>query len=122
MAKQKKALPARKAPGRSRVEESVSLRTAESLGRVIGTLQRQLDHAFRRFGEHTDTPIPRRSRTSDESMRSSRRDTKGLREAAAGNGSHATPPKRAARADKPKATRSRATSNGGVNKRAARPK
>ena len=39
MAKQGKILPAR----RPRGEESLLLRSAESLGRVIGSLQRQLD-------------------------------------------------------------------------------
>ena len=49
MAKQKKALPSRKPRDRSRDEESLLLRSAESLGRVIGALQRQLDGATRRL-------------------------------------------------------------------------
>jgi hypothetical protein len=43
MAKQGKVLPARK----PREEESLLLRSAESLGRMIGSLQRQLDDASR---------------------------------------------------------------------------
>jgi hypothetical protein len=42
-----KALPARKSQARD--EESLLLRSAESLGRMIGTLQRQLDDAARRL-------------------------------------------------------------------------
>lgn len=49
MAKQKRALPARKPGDRSRDDESVLLRSAESLGRVIGALQRQLDGATKRL-------------------------------------------------------------------------
>src|SRR5688572_6486864 len=63
MAKQRKVLPESKPFGRSRPDESLSLRSAEMLGRVIGTLQRQLDGAMRRFsldepgGPHTiDAP------------------------------------------------------------------
>ena len=57
MAKQRKLLPEPKPSGRSRADESVSLRSAETLGRVIGTLQRQLDGAMRRFyRDETDGP------------------------------------------------------------------
>jgi hypothetical protein len=50
MTKHKRALPARKPRGRSRDDdESLLLRSAESLGRVIGALQRQLDGATRRL-------------------------------------------------------------------------
>ena len=49
MAKQKRALPKRKPRDRSRDEESLLLRSAESLGRVIGSLQRQLDSATKRL-------------------------------------------------------------------------
>jgi hypothetical protein len=41
MAKQGRSLPAR----RQRSEESLLLRSAESLGRIIGSLQRELDDA-----------------------------------------------------------------------------
>ncbi len=43
MAKQERVLPARKPGDRSRDDDSMLLRSAESLGRVIGALQRQLD-------------------------------------------------------------------------------
>jgi hypothetical protein len=78
MAKQKKVLPARKAPARSNGEASLSLRSAESLGRVIGTLQRQLDSAIERFG-HSAKKGRQPSRTSDVPMRAPRRSTKQVR-------------------------------------------
>jgi hypothetical protein len=49
MAKRKRALPTRKPRDRSRDDESLLLRSAESLGRVIGALQRQLDGATKRL-------------------------------------------------------------------------
>lgn len=51
MAKQGKALPARRL---QETESSLFLRSAESLGRVIGTLQRQLDNASKRMTDHVD--------------------------------------------------------------------
>ena len=66
MAKQKRALPARKRRDRSRDDESLLLRSAESLGRVIGALQRQLDDATRRLsatrrGTKKRSATPRRA-------------------------------------------------------------
>ena len=58
MAKQKRLAPPKR-PARFRSDESLSLRSAESLGRVIGTLQRQLDSAIRRFGGGTTPHTPR---------------------------------------------------------------
>ena len=49
MAKRKTVLPARKPRDRSRDDDSLLLRSAESLGRVIGALQRQLDGATRKL-------------------------------------------------------------------------
>jgi hypothetical protein len=49
MAKRRKMLPARKPRDRSRDDDSMLLRSAESLGRVIGALQRQLDEATKRL-------------------------------------------------------------------------
>jgi hypothetical protein len=46
----RKKVPARPARDRSRDDESLLLRSAESLGRMIGTLQRQLDIATGRIG------------------------------------------------------------------------
>ena len=43
----RKSIPARPARDRSRDDESLLLRSAESLGRMIGSLQRQLDIATR---------------------------------------------------------------------------
>lgn len=60
MAKQMRALPARRQRDRLRVEESVLLRSAATLGRVIGTLQRQIDGATHRFtaGDAVDDAGP----------------------------------------------------------------
>src|SRR5688572_21434676 len=49
MAKRSKQLPARKPSDRSRDDDSMLLRSAESLGRVIGALQRQLDGVTKRL-------------------------------------------------------------------------
>ena len=45
----KRALPSRKPRDRSRDDESLLLESAESLGRMIGALQRQLDDATKRL-------------------------------------------------------------------------
>jgi hypothetical protein len=45
----RKILPARPARDRSREDESLLLRSAESLGRMIGSLQRQLEIATGRL-------------------------------------------------------------------------
>ncbi len=52
MAKQGKVLPARRP--REAAEDSLLIRSAESLGRVIGSLQRQLDTASRRMADRDD--------------------------------------------------------------------
>lgn len=54
MTKQGKVLPARKQSDRSRDEESLLMRSAESLGRMIGTLQRQLDGATQSLSQNAD--------------------------------------------------------------------
>lgn len=54
MAKRQKMLPARKQHDRSRDAESLLMRSAESLGRMIGSLQRQLDGATKRLSETAD--------------------------------------------------------------------
>ncbi len=61
----RKVLPARKQPDRGD-EMSLLIRSAESLGRVIGSLQRQLDGASRRLRDTASngvTESPSRSRT-----------------------------------------------------------
>ena len=45
----RKSIPAHPARDRSREDESLLLRSAESLGRMIGSLQRQLDIATGRL-------------------------------------------------------------------------
>jgi hypothetical protein len=54
MAKRRKAPPARKPRVAPLAEHSLLLRSAESLGRVIGTLQRQLDEATRQLARAND--------------------------------------------------------------------
>jgi len=49
MTKRKTVLRARKQRDRSRDDDSLLLRSAESLGRVIGALQRELDKAARQL-------------------------------------------------------------------------
>jgi hypothetical protein len=49
MAKRRKALPARPPMDGAGAEHSLLLRSAESLGRVIGALQRQLEDATKRL-------------------------------------------------------------------------
>ena len=53
MAKRKEVLPARKPRDRTRDDDSLLLRSAESLGRVIGALQRQLDGATGRLTDQS---------------------------------------------------------------------
>ena len=53
MTKRKKVLPARKQRDRTD-EDSLLVRSAESLGRMIGSLQRQLDGATTRLSERAD--------------------------------------------------------------------
>lgn len=68
MAKQRRRLPTRKQQDRSRDEKSLLIQSAESLGRMIGALQRQLDGAARkhRAQSHASEPMPAKgaSRTS----------------------------------------------------------
>ena len=61
MAKRSKALPVRKS-ARSRDDDSVLIRTAESVGRMIGSLQRQLQDATSQIsdddGDTTSDALP----------------------------------------------------------------
>jgi hypothetical protein len=54
MAKQRKTLPARR---KNAIDTSLLIRSAESLGRVIGSLQRQLD-AARQLTSRSAGPEP----------------------------------------------------------------
>lgn len=67
MAKRSKQLPARKPSDRSRDDDSLLLRSAESLGRVIGALQRQLDGATRRLARSNGSA---RASGNDQAARS----------------------------------------------------
>jgi hypothetical protein len=56
MAKQRKLLPAHR---REAVDDSVLIRSAETLGRMIGSLHRQLDSAKKRFSSPADDGVKR---------------------------------------------------------------
>jgi len=68
MAKRRKVLPARKPRDRSRDDDSLLLRSAESLGRMIGALQRQLEGATKRLlkpnGEVIERKVSRKRAAS----------------------------------------------------------
>lgn len=71
MAKQAKTLPARRA---QEADDSLLVRSAESLGRMIGTLQRQLDIVSRRTSiddttEDTAPPMRKKSATRRKTAR-----------------------------------------------------
>lgn len=57
MARQEKVLAARKQPGRTRDDESLLLSSAESLGRMIGSLQRQIDGASKRLADAANDAV-----------------------------------------------------------------
>jgi hypothetical protein len=77
-------LPARKQQD-SRDDESLLMRSAESLGRMIGTLQRQLDGATKRLAV-----------SADDGSRSGRGAKKGGRKRTAGGRASAAKPARKA--------------------------
>jgi hypothetical protein len=62
MAKRKTVLRARQPKDRSRDDDSLLLQSAESLGRVIGALQRQLDGATRRLAGSGGNGLAQRRR------------------------------------------------------------
>ncbi len=65
----RKTMPARPARDRSREDESLLLRSAESLGRMIGSLQRQLEIATGRLAESKPNGIGRKTVTAKGSVR-----------------------------------------------------
>ena len=73
MARQRKSLPARR---KTAIDTSLLIRSAESLGRVIGSLQRQLDAARQLTarsagaGPNGNGHAPVRKRTSGASLKS----------------------------------------------------
>lgn len=105
MAKQGKVLPAR----RPRHDESLLLRSAESLGRMIGSLQRHLDDATRKLAARRGPN--NRARAADKNARPVAR-------AAArtgGNGSPAGPaPKKSTRAANSTASRKSSPNRSGA--------
>lgn len=108
MAKQGKLLPAR----RPRHDESLLLRSAESLGRMIGSLQRQLDDATRK--------LARRHAPNNRAMAADKSAQPAARAAArkAGNGSPAGAAwKKSKRAAKSTASRKASPNRSGVTRR-----
>src|SRR5688572_33505767 len=81
MAKRSKQLPARKPSDRSRDDDSLLLRSAESLGRVIGALQRQLDGATRKLAGSGGNGLaqPRRPRAATKGAATKRKRSTGTK-------------------------------------------
>jgi hypothetical protein len=96
MAKQGKVLLARR--HREHTEGSVLLRSAESLGRVIGSLQRQLDEAAKRLapvmntgnGASTARPAGKAKKPQAEARKTSKSKSTGARKSASSSGSRKT--------------------------------
>ncbi len=115
MAKQGKVLQARRQ--RTRSEGSVLLRSAESLGRMIGSLQRQLDNAARRLGHSVDNaadrsnPSGNNGHTGKAAKRERTRETRVTAKTKRANGKSASASRKAATASAAKKTRK----NTGVN-------
>lgn len=102
MAKQGKVLPAR----RARDEEALLIRSAESLGRIIGSLQRQLESVGVRLTktEGHETPAGRPGGHADGSAR---REVSAANGKPARNGARAAAGRRASGAAKAQSTESR---------------
>jgi hypothetical protein len=66
----RKSIPAHPSRDRSRDDESLLLRSAESLGRMIGSLQRQLDLATGRLKESKPNGTGRAKTAAKRSMKS----------------------------------------------------
>ena len=121
MTRQQRKLPSRR---RNAVDESLLIRSAESLGRVIGSLQRQLDAARRLVDPAADTrrtnghaPARQRSAVSQERRRGVPVDSKERRQGVPGES--AKPPAKAKPAAKNKATsgRKRSATSGLASKK-----
>jgi hypothetical protein len=115
-----RTLAAEKQPVRSRTEESLSLRSAETLGRMIGTLQRQLDHVMRRVHDNGVNVDGDASPPPDGTSRAPRKKAASRRRSTA-----AEPPVPSGRAATVRTTRgARAARDGTVKatKRVSRPK
>jgi len=119
MAKQKRLLPGRKPPEHSQDNEALSIRSAESLGRVIGALQRQIESTIHRF---TGRPVhrPKTANDDDVTERTVRHTSSRAPRLAAAPEARATRRVKPATKKTTPAPRARATSS--EAKRAARPK
>jgi hypothetical protein len=96
----KKVLRATPARDRSREDESLLLRSAESLGRVIGSLQRQLDVATRRIAN---------TRADAAGTRTPVKAKRGGSKARSGTTARGTAPRKSASSTAGEASRSRST-------------
>jgi hypothetical protein len=65
----RKSIPARPPRDRSRDDESLLLRSAESLGRMIGSLQRQLEVATGRFAASKPDGMGRKNSGTKRSVK-----------------------------------------------------
>lgn len=65
----RKTIPARPARDRSREDESLLLRSAESLGRMIGSLQRQLEIATGRLANPKPNGVSHKTATAKSSVK-----------------------------------------------------
>jgi hypothetical protein len=97
----------------AREEESLLLRSAESLGRVIGALQRQLDGATRRLADTADifdqeraTPA-RRAASGNGRPSASRKSAAGPSKSKSATKRKATGSKKTASAKRPSARKTR---------------
>jgi hypothetical protein len=113
MAKRRKVLLARTRRDRSRDFDSALLRSAETLGRVIGVLQRQLDSATKRFSNSPGGAIERRPTDAEATTR--RRQTTAKRRAV--SPARVTPKTKHAKAGMPKQARRPKSAKGRKDKR-----
>ena len=114
MVRQRKLLPARKQRNQPQDVDSILLRSAESIGRLIGALQRQLDGARNQMGRPGDTdgassPTRQNGRRTQKPAASTVKSS--ARAGRAGNGSRRKTKTTAAKAaSTPRSIRAAATS------------
>ena len=132
MTKHGKVLPARRS--REAFEESLLIRSAESVGRVIGSLQRQLDSASRRIAgreEDVEESVPvgnngNGGTRNSAARKNARKNSAHVRAAGAGRGksgnkkTQSTADRTSKRAPKSSRAKKTAASGGSRRKSAAR--
>ena len=85
----RKTIPAYPLRDRSRDDESLLLRSAESLGRMIGSLQRQLDVATGRYAAAKPNGAGKKNAGAKRSMKAKSGNTNSRGKARQKSGSHA---------------------------------